>query len=193
MPPRTRLTDIHPVASARRACTPRRPAVPALVVRAPTPDVPHALEAALFGTGDRRRRVHPVVGGRGRAAGHLRPASRSPCSRSIAVLPEYAVDFVFAWQGGNSFEAYGRPACPARAAERNRRARLALANMTGANRLLIGIGWSMVVFIAWYRIRVRATAAASAKRLAGHPARPQPLGRARVPRRRHDLLADACR
>src|SRR5262249_56727853 len=28
---------------------------------------------------------------------------------------------------------------------------LALANMTGANRLLIGIGWSMVVFVAWYR------------------------------------------
>ena len=25
--------------------------------------------------------------------------------------------------------------------------------MTGANRLLIGIGWSMVVFIAWYRLR----------------------------------------
>src|SRR5262249_58287513 len=30
---------------------------------------------------------------------------------------------------------------------------LALANMTGANRLLIGIGWSMVVFVAWYRSR----------------------------------------
>ena len=25
--------------------------------------------------------------------------------------------------------------------------------MTGANRLLIGLGWSMVVFIAWYRLR----------------------------------------
>ena len=25
--------------------------------------------------------------------------------------------------------------------------------MTGANRLLIGIGWTMVVFIAWYRLR----------------------------------------
>jgi cation:H+ antiporter len=32
---------------------------------------------------------------------------------------------------------------------------LALANMTGANRLLIGIGWSMVVFIAAYRSRKR--------------------------------------
>ena len=32
---------------------------------------------------------------------------------------------------------------------------LALANMTGANRLLIGIGWSLVVFIAYYRSRKR--------------------------------------
>jgi len=27
--------------------------------------------------------------------------------------------------------------------------------MTGANRLLIGIGWSMVIFVAWYRWRAR--------------------------------------
>jgi cation:H+ antiporter len=33
---------------------------------------------------------------------------------------------------------------------------LALANMTGANRLLIGIGWTSVVFVAWYRTRARA-------------------------------------
>jgi cation:H+ antiporter len=30
---------------------------------------------------------------------------------------------------------------------------LALANMTGANRLLIGIGWSLVVLVAWFRFR----------------------------------------
>src|SRR5512132_1793555 len=29
----------------------------------------------------------------------------------IAVLPEYAVDFVFAWQGGESVQAYGA-SCP---------------------------------------------------------------------------------
>ena len=28
----------------------------------------------------------------------------------IAVLPEYAVDMVLAWEGGNAFEQYGRPA-----------------------------------------------------------------------------------
>src|SRR5207245_9037812 len=32
---------------------------------------------------------------------------------------------------------------------------LTLANMTGSNRLLIGIGWSLVVFVAWYQWRRR--------------------------------------
>jgi cation:H+ antiporter len=41
----------------------------------------------------------------------------------IAVLPEYAVDFTFAWKAGKNPEEY---------------APLALANMTGSNRLLIG-------------------------------------------------------
>ena len=72
----------------------------------------------------------------------------------IAVLPEYAVDFVFAWQGGNAFEASG-PACLPSGGGTESPCSLALANMTGANRLLIGIGWSLVVFIAWYRIRRR--------------------------------------
>lgn len=55
----------------------------------------------------------------------------------IAVLPEYAVDMVFAWKAGHdpSF------------------APLALANMTGANRLLIGIGWPTVMVIYFIRTR----------------------------------------
>jgi cation:H+ antiporter len=56
----------------------------------------------------------------------------------IAVLPEYAVDFTFAWKAGDDPDRF---------------APLALANMTGGNRLLIGIGWSMVVFVAAWRIR----------------------------------------
>lgn len=56
----------------------------------------------------------------------------------IAVLPEYAVDFTFAWKAGSDPHTY---------------APLALANMTGANRLLIGIGWPLVVFLAAWRIR----------------------------------------
>ncbi|MEX2099800.1 MAG: sodium:proton exchanger, partial [Acidimicrobiia bacterium] len=55
----------------------------------------------------------------------------------IAVLPEYAVDFTFAWKAGENPDKY---------------APLALANMTGSNRLLIGIGWSMVVLVAAWRM-----------------------------------------
>jgi cation:H+ antiporter len=71
----------------------------------------------------------------------------------IAVLPEYAVDVVFAIKGGNSYEKFGR-SCPAPEGGESP-CSLALANMTGANRLLIGVGWSMVVFIAWLRWRQR--------------------------------------
>lgn len=72
----------------------------------------------------------------------------------IAVLPEYAVDLVFAIKGGNDFETFGA-ICqdPALVGIEESNCSLALANMTGANRLLIGIGWSAVVFIAWYRWR----------------------------------------
>ena len=72
----------------------------------------------------------------------------------IAVLPEYAVDLVFAIKGGNSFEQFGQ-SCPPTGGGTESPCSLALANMTGANRLLIGIGWSMVVFVAWYRWRKR--------------------------------------
>jgi cation:H+ antiporter len=55
----------------------------------------------------------------------------------IAVLPEYAVDFTFALKAGEDPHRY---------------APLALANMTGGNRLLIGIGWSLVVLLAAWRM-----------------------------------------
>ena len=55
----------------------------------------------------------------------------------IAVLPEYAVDAVFAFQAGRD---------PGVA-----QAGYAVANMTGANRLLIGLGWSSIVLLAWWR------------------------------------------
>ena len=53
----------------------------------------------------------------------------------VTVLPEYAVDMNLAWSAATE---------PARRAE-------ALANMTGANRLLIGIGWPIVALLSWYR------------------------------------------
>ena len=75
----------------------------------------------------------------------------------IAVLPEYAVDLVFAIKGGNAFQEFGAACQSAAAAAAGNESdcSLALANMTGANRLLIGLGWTMVVFVAWWRHRQR--------------------------------------
>jgi len=60
----------------------------------------------------------------------------------IAILPEYVVGATFAW------DAPGNPD----------NAELAIANMTGANRLLIGLFWPLIVGIVWYRTRKRVTA-----------------------------------
>ena len=75
----------------------------------------------------------------------------------IAVLPEYAVDLVFALKGGEAYAEFGAVCQSAAdiAAGRESNCALALANMTGANRLLIGLGWTMVVFIAWWQYRKR--------------------------------------
>jgi cation:H+ antiporter len=75
----------------------------------------------------------------------------------IAVLPEYAVDLVFALNGGEAYKEFGAACQSAAEAAANRESdcALALANMTGANRLLIGLGWTMVVFIAWRRLKKR--------------------------------------
>lgn len=62
----------------------------------------------------------------------------------VAVLPEYAVDMVFAWKAAKD-PSYSQ---------------LALANMTGANRLLIGLGWPMVLFIFFIRSKKRLLAMA---------------------------------
>ena len=62
----------------------------------------------------------------------------------IAVLPEYAVDFVLTAQAGQEFAETG-------AAEQY--GPLALANMTGANQLLIGFGWPLVILLGTWRVR----------------------------------------
>jgi cation:H+ antiporter len=71
----------------------------------------------------------------------------------LAVLPEYAVDFVFSYQAGQVYAETGQ--CLPNEAGENPCA-LALANMTGANRVLVGVGWPLVVFVAsWAAWRVR--------------------------------------
>ncbi len=56
----------------------------------------------------------------------------------LAVLPEYAVDFVFTWNSyGDTPEAIASH-------------HYAIANMTGANRLLVGLGWPFILFLYVY-------------------------------------------
>jgi cation:H+ antiporter len=59
----------------------------------------------------------------------------------LAVAPEYAVDALYAWQAGV------QAGTPAGAEAGN----LAVANMTGANRILIGIGWAGVALYTVFR------------------------------------------
>ncbi|HEV2062721.1 MAG TPA: hypothetical protein VGR12_07715 [Solirubrobacteraceae bacterium] len=65
----------------------------------------------------------------------------------VAVLPEYAVDAVFAIDAGSAVAQYGSQCQPPDAGGTSP-CSLALANMTGANRLLVGIGWPLVVLVA---------------------------------------------
>jgi cation:H+ antiporter len=64
----------------------------------------------------------------------------------IAILPEYAIEAVLAWAAGAAWQPGANPA------DIPEVARVA-ANVTGANRLLIGVGWSMVVLVFWLKER----------------------------------------
>ncbi|MDO8301885.1 MAG: hypothetical protein Q7T18_01455, partial [Sedimentisphaerales bacterium] len=57
----------------------------------------------------------------------------------IAVLPEYAVDMYFTWEAGQN--------------PQSNYAHYAIANMTGANRLLIGVAWGLIAIIFLIRHR----------------------------------------
>ena len=57
----------------------------------------------------------------------------------ISVLPEYAVDMYFTWQAGQNPDSHY--------------ASYSVANMTGANRLVIGVAWSLIVLIIWLKQR----------------------------------------
>jgi cation:H+ antiporter len=57
----------------------------------------------------------------------------------LAVLPEYSVDMYFTWHAGlNPDSEY---------------AHYTIANMTGANRLLIGVAWGAIALLYWVRHR----------------------------------------
>jgi cation:H+ antiporter len=144
------LVDLHPGRQRLALAAAALATAPAFLIRFGDLHVSHPVEALLFGL---------AIVGAAFAISWAAETAQLDISAGlaiailalIAVLPEYAVDFVFTAQGGNAFQA--DPTCPPPTPGAESPCDLALANMTGANRLLIGIGWSMVVFIAWYRLR----------------------------------------
>lgn len=58
----------------------------------------------------------------------------------ISVLPEYAIGLHYAWEEGKAGTHEG----------------LSIANMTGANRILIGVGWSIIVVVYFLKHKRRA-------------------------------------
>ena len=128
-------------------------ALPALVVRFSHPDLPHPFSAAIFGFAIVSS-AFLLAWGAEAAQVDISAGLSIAILAFIAVLPEYAVDMVFAWKGGKGFKAHGLACKPLTSTDQSP-CTLALANMTGSNRLLIGIGWSLVVFLALYQWRKR--------------------------------------
>ena len=60
----------------------------------------------------------------------------------ITVLPEYVIDLYYAFQAGRD--------------PTSNYVQYAAANMTGANRLLVGLGWPTIVLLYWWRSGKRA-------------------------------------
>lgn len=59
----------------------------------------------------------------------------------VTVLPEYAVDMYYAYQAGKAPES--------------NYVHYAAANVTGANRLLVGLAWPLMTILHWFRTRER--------------------------------------
>ncbi|MDX9974532.1 MAG: sodium:calcium antiporter [FCB group bacterium] len=73
----------------------------------------------------------------GAAQADIPQALALACVALIAVLPEYAIDMYFTWQAGQFPESDY--------------ASFAVANMTGANQLLVGVAWVAIVVVFWLK------------------------------------------
>jgi cation:H+ antiporter len=76
------------------------------------------------------------------AEGHVSQGLAIAVLALVTVLPEYAVDIYYTLQAGR------HPG--------SEYVRFAAANMTGANRLLIGMAWPLIVLLFWWRSGKRA-------------------------------------
>ena len=122
--------------------------LPALIFRLGGVHISTEFEVAIFGLGILSAAFLISTGAE--AAQHDIPAALAVALVAfIAVLPEYAVDLLLAWEAGKGIPGKDE---------------LALANMTGANRLLLGVGWATVIFLfAWKRAGPRQLVASAAR------------------------------
>src|ERR687887_1524793 len=107
-------------------------AVPALLVRLTGASVPVEVATLLYGLAIVGASFAMAWGAE--AAEHDIPRALAlTVVALLAVFPEYAVDIIFAYKAGADpgFAPY------------------ATANMTGSNRLLVGLGWPMISLLVW--------------------------------------------
>ncbi len=111
---------------------------PGLVMRLAGLHAPAPLSAILFGV---------AILGAGFLLSWAAEAAETHISQGLAiaglalitVLPEYAVDIYYAFEAGRYPESDY--------------VQFAAANMTGANRLLIGVAWPLIVLLSYWRAR----------------------------------------
>jgi cation:H+ antiporter len=116
-------------------------AAPALVVRGAGWHVSPLLTAGLFGAAILAAGFM-LNWGAETAERHVSQGLVIAVLALVTVLPEYAVDLYYAFQAGH------RP--------HSNYVHYAAANMTGANRLLVGVAWPLVAWVHWFRTRERA-------------------------------------
>jgi cation:H+ antiporter len=99
-------------------------------------DIPHAAEALIFGLGIFAAATL-LTWASEVAETEVSAGLALVALALIAVLPEYAVDLYFAWTAPDNPE----------------NAHFAVANMTGGNRLLVGLAWPAIFLIFYVRTK----------------------------------------
>jgi cation:H+ antiporter len=113
-------------------------ALPAVALRLAGVHLPPTLAILIFGAGVVTTAV--ILSWAAEAAQvDISSAAAIAILAVVAVLPEYAVDLFFAYTAGSHPEY----------------TQFAAANMTGSNRLLLGIGWPLVTFVGIWALRRR--------------------------------------
>jgi cation:H+ antiporter len=116
-------------------------ALPAVALRLAGVHLPPTLAILIFGAGVVTTAV--ILSWAAEAAQvDISSAAAIAILAVVAVLPEYAVDLYFAYTAGSHPEY----------------TQFAAANMTGSNRLLLGIGWPLVTFVGIWALRRRRAA-----------------------------------